>query len=296
MFDSVSRSNPPAVPDARVPTSVRGDSVLRACFARTQDRTQERIGDHARAHTHVARIHERGSLRLRFPRTSGQREAVIVNTGGGITGGDRLTIELQLEAGAALTATSQAAEKIYRTDSDPARITITARLDDGARLDWLPQETILFERAAVERTLDIEMAASARLTMLECLVLGRIAHGEVLHDARWRDRWRIRRDGRLVFAEDLRLSGDIAVTMERAALGDGARALATLLHIAPDAHARLDAVRVALADGDALCGASAWNGMLIVRFASADPRAVRDSAIRATMAITDRPLPRAWGC
>ena len=288
MFDSVSRSSLPSMPDARVPLSVRGDSVLRACFARTPD--------DARDHSHVVRLHERGNLRLRFPRTSGQRESVIVNTGGGITGGDRLSIELQLNSGAALTATSQAAEKIYRTDGEPARIAIAARLDDGARLDWLPQETILFDGAAVERTLDVDMAASARLTLLECLVLGRIAHGETLHDARWRDRWRIRRDGRLVFADAVRLDGDVAAMMARAALGDGARALATLIHVAPDAAARLDTVRDALAGNDVLCGASAWNGMLIVRFADADPRAVLDSAIRATMAITDRPMPRAWSC
>ena len=288
MFDSVSRSSTPMMPGARVPASVRGDSVVSACFARTRD--------HTRDHTHVMRIHERGSLRLRFPRTSGQREAVIVNTGGGITGGDRLSIELQIEAGAALTATSQAAEKIYRSDGDTACIAIAARIDDDVRLDWLPQATILFDGATVERTLDVEMAASARLTMLECLVLGRIAHGEVLHDVRWRDRWRIRRDGRLVFADDVRLDGDIAATMAHAALGNGARGLATLIHVAPDAPSRLDVVRDALNASNTDCGASAWNDMLIVRIAAADPRAVHDAAIRATMAITDRPMPRAWSC
>ena len=125
------------------------------------------------------------------------------------------------------------------------------------------------------------------MTMLECLVLGRIAHGEQLRQVEWRDSWRVRRGGTLVFADDVRLGGDVATLMQRQAIGSGASAVATLLHLAPDAEARLDATRQTLADAPFPCGASAWNGMLVARFAAPDPQALRAYAIRAAIAITD---------
>lgn len=282
MLDNALRSNPPQVFETTLPASVRGDSELRASFVDVRTQIYDR--------------YERGALRLRYPRADGRREAVIVNTGGGITGGDRLAIELHAGEGTTLTATSQAAEKIYRSDGPPAHLTTRLRLDANARLDWMPQETIVFERAAAERTIDVEMAASARLTMVEQLVLGRVAHGEMLHDLHWLDRWRIRRAGTLVFAENVRIIGDAAALMQRAAIGGGARALATIVHVAPDAHARLTAVRDALEPEFQCGGASAWNGMLVARLAAQDPRRLRDAVTRVAIALTEGAMPRSWNC
>jgi urease accessory protein len=284
MFDSVSRSDPAAGPSGGIPPAVRGDSEIVAAFAAADGRP------------HVATLFERGALRLRYPRADDRREAVVVNTGGGITGGDRLAIALEIAAGAEVCVTSQAAEKIYRSDGPPARIETRLRLVAGAALDWLPQETILYDGACAERSLRVEMSAGAQLTIVEQVMLGRAAHGEVLRSLHWRDRWRVSRDGRLLLAEDVRLEGDVAALMDRPALGAGARGLATILHVAGDAEARLPLVREALARSPALSGASAWNGMLVARIAAPAFGAVRDGAMAAVMAITGRPMPRAWGC
>lgn len=281
MFDSELQSE--TVNAASGHGTIRADSAVRAAFATVDDRT------------HVARVYECGSLRVRFPRGP-SCEAVLLNTGGGITGGDQLDVRLSLGPGAAVVATSQAAEKLYRSDGPPAKIAVRANLADGARLDWLPQESILFDRVNVERTLDIDMAATARLTMLEALMLGRTAHGESLGDARWRDRWRIRRGNALVLAENVRLDGAISDQMQRPALGAGARCVATLVHVAPDAEWRLDEVRNALQNATSCCGCSAWNGMLVARFAAVELHKLRGEMVAAVMILTRAPMPRAWSC
>ena len=288
MFDSVSRSDATANFDGVVSAAVRGDSEIAASFHGEDGRT------------HVGRLFERGALRMRFPRSSGRREAVIVNTGGGITGGDRLSVRLDLDGEADIAVTSQAAEKIYRSDGPAAELRVTARLEGNARLDWLPQETIVFDGAVANRSLTVELAATARLTLFEGLGLGRVAHGETLRNIGWRDRWRINRDGRLLLAEDIRLDGDVASLMQRPALGAGSRALGVMVHVAADAEARLAAVRAALeaaqTNAETISGASAWNGMLIVRIAAPDLRFVRASAAASVGAVTDGPMPRAWSC
>src|SRR5262249_29258761 len=158
------------------------------------------------------------------------------------------------------------------------------RLGEAARLDWVPQETILFDRAGVKRSLHIDMAASATLTMLEILVLGRVARGEEVRGGYWHDSWRIRRDGVLALAEEVRLGGAMADLMQRPAIGSGARTLATLVHVAPSAENRLAAVRERLQQARSSCAASAWNGMLVARFLASDPQAVRADAAAAAIA------------
>ena len=264
------------------PQPATGASTIRARFSAIEGATR------------IADLYEQGALRLRMPRPHGRTEAILLNTGGGIAGGDVLDIAIDLDAGARLVATTQAAEKIYRAHDRPATIATRLGLADGARLDWLPQETILFDRARLRRTLDVDMAASATLTALETVVFGRQARGETVVAGLFRDRWRIRRGGRLVLAEDIALDGPIAALLARPAIGGGARAIATLVHIAPDATDRLDAVRRALHDGGAEAGASAWNGLLVARFASPDAGSVRRAVAAAASALIPAALPRAW--
>ena len=287
MFDSASPCDPAPARQSSgpaIPGYVRGLSEVRAQFAMHGDTTS------------LARLYETGSLRLRMPRAHGRCAAVLLNTGGGIAGGDRLSTDIAAGPGAQVTVTSQAAEKIYRADCEPATIAVRLSLDAAARLDWLPQETILHDGAGMTRTLDVDMAPDATLTVLEIVVFGRLARGEQMTVGTLRDRWRIRRGGRLVVAEDVALSGAIADHLDRPAIGGGARAVATLLHVAPQAQARLDAVRAALSDAACLAGSSAWNGILIGRIAGADPAAVRAAAARAAIAATDAAQPRSWSC
>jgi urease accessory protein len=158
---------------------------------------------------------------------------------------------------------------------------------------WLPQETILFDRCALDRRLHVELAADAWFLGVESLVFGRAAMGESVALASLRDVIQVRRAGRLLLHDAIRLDGAVAATLQRAAIADGARAVATLVHVAPDTDAALDTVRDALPNG----GASAWDGMLVVRVLAADGASLRTAVVAALHVLrAGRPLPRVWNC
>jgi urease accessory protein len=261
------------------------------------NKVQAAVRAHFAAHgsrTSVARVYETGGLRLRHPRGAAC-EAVIVNTGGGFAGGDAAEIRIEATAGADATVTTQAAEKIYRADGRPTEIDVSLRLAPGSRLDWLTQEAILFDGACLHRRFDVAMAADAALLLVESLVFGRLAKGEAAICGSVRDSWRIRREERLIFAEELRLDGAIGSMLDRSAIGKGARATAILLHVAPGAAEKLDAVRAALEPMTGVdYGASAWNGMLVTRIASPSPAEVRAAIVAAMVPLRGRALPRVW--
>jgi urease accessory protein len=250
--------------------------------------------------TRVTDLAESGPLRLRLPRPEpGPMEAVLLNSAGGIACGDRFTVEARLGANADLVLTTTAAEKIYRSDGPVTRLDVALALEPEAALAWLPQETILFDGARLSRSFSAEMATDARLTLFEALVFGRAAKGEVMRSGLLADSWRLRRAGRLTYADTFRLDGTIADTLARRAVAGGARAMATLLHLAPDAEGRLDQARdlIATAGCEALsveAGASAWNGMLVMRLLGAEIGPLRLAAARILEGFRGRPLPRVW--
>ena len=164
-------------------------------------------------------------------------------------------------------------------------------------MEWLPQETILFDRCALDRWLDIELAPDAWFLGVEAIVFGRTAMGEQVGHANFRDTIRIRRDGRLLLHDAVRIQGEVAARLARPAIGGGACAMATLLHVAPDAEAALDGLRDALADAPGEWGASAWDGMLVARFLAADGASLRQAVVTGLQALRgERPLPRVWLC
>ena len=164
---------------------------------------------------------------------------------------------------------------------------------EGGAAEWLPQETILFDRCAVRRHLRVELAADAWFLGVESLVFGRAAMGEVVERASLRDVIEVRRGGRLLLHDAIRLEGEVAATLQRSAIADGARAVATIVHVAPDAEAALDSVRAA----SPKCNASAWDGMLIVRMLAADSASLRAAVIAVLAVLREgRPLPRVWLC
>jgi urease accessory protein len=260
----------------------RANACLRASFARAGTRTE------------AERTFETGGLRWRFPRPSGACEAAIVNTGGGVAGGDVLHVALWLKEAAEVEATTPAAEKIYRSDGAPARIETRLALESRARLAWLPQETLLFEGAWLERRLEVDIAAEARLLLVESIVFGRLAMGEGRIDARLRDSWRVRRGGRLVFADETRLER-AGATLDRRAVGGGARALSTIVAAAPGIEARLPDLRAALEAGmeGVEAGASAFDGLVVARLLSPSPSRLRTAAIASILALGGR-KPRLW--
>jgi urease accessory protein len=251
--------------------------------------------EHSAGATTAIEIEERGPLRLRFPRIVGGSalECVLVNTGGGIAGGDRLEIAVEAGEGAAVAVTSQAAEKIYRSDGAIARISLRLHAAPRARLAWLPQETILFDRARMERTIDAEIAADASLTICESVVFGRTAMDERVRAGVLRDRWRVRRAGRLVFADALTLDGAIAGILERRAIAAGAVATATLVHVAPDAESKIDVVRAALERDGIEAGASVFDGLLVARLIAQDAADLRAAILNSLAALGATP-PRAF--
>ena len=181
--------------------------------------------------TCLDRLFQEGCAKLRFPRPLGtdDPQAIIINTAGGLTGGDRFGTEVTLAAGAAACVTTQACERIYRSTGADAVVTNRLRLAAGAKLAWLPQETILFDGGHLSRSLDVDLADDAELVAVEAVLFGRQAMGETLHSGRLHDRWRIRRDGRLIFADDLRVEGDIAARLASQPAMAGCPAMATVL-------------------------------------------------------------------
>jgi urease accessory protein len=238
--------------------------------------------------TGPATLYQQGCAKIRLPRRREQHaEAILINTAGGLTGGDRLDWEVEALAGARGVVTTQACEKVYRSAGGAARVSTRLSVHPGASLAWIPQETILFNGSALHRTLEADVAADGRLLVLEAVVLGRQAMGETVTRASLRDRWRIRRDGRLLFADDLCLDGPVAEIAARAPLLAGARAFASLLLAAPDAETLLEPARATLG------AASTWDGKLFARVVAADGFALRQKLIPALRALAG-PLPRIW--
>ena len=248
--------------------------------------------------THLAVLRQAGAARVRFPKVAdgAAPEAVLLNTAGGLTGGDRMETALTLGDGAAAAATTAAAEKIYRSREGDTSIDVRLALGPAAGLAWLPQPTILFDGARLDRLTSVELAPDARLLAVECLVFGRQAMGETLHHGSCRDAWRIRRSGRLVFADTFRAGGDIATALGRPATLAGARAAAMLIYVATDAASRLEAVRGILQGQDCHAGASAWDGMLVVRAMAGDSRSLIRGIAPLVRELSGRPLPRVWQC
>ncbi|MEJ2434041.1 MAG: urease accessory protein UreD [Pseudolabrys sp.] len=245
------------------------------------------------ARTRRARVQEAGSLRVRFPNAAdGVLEAVIVNTGGGMTGGDRFAIEMTVGAGARLTAATAAAEKIYRSTGPDAEMDVRLDVHAGGRLAWLPQETILFDRARLSRRIEIDLADGASLTMAEAVVFGRAAMGEAMSQGFFADRWRLRRDGRLVFADGIRLDGAIADKLGQPAVAAGGIALATVL-VAPAEEQATAAVRALASEFLGEVGISAWNGIALARLVARDGAALRHDLI-AVLSALGASVPRLW--
>lgn len=240
-------------------------------------------------------LHQAGCAKVLIPRISGRMtEAVFLNTSGGVTGGDQLDYFAEVEANAQLCVTTQAAERVYKSNSGAAEISNTVTVAAGSYLEWLPQETILFESSNLKRQLTIEMAKDARLLAVETLVLGRRAMGETLHNASLSDQWRIRRDGRLVYADALRFAPPVSENLSTMATFNGNCAASTILYIAPDAEQRLAQVRNSLQFDAVETAASAWNGMLAIRLLAADAHPLRAALISFLSKFRGHELPRIW--
>ena len=244
--------------------------------------------------TRRARLHEQGSLRVRCPGApANELEAVIVNTAGGMAGGDRFDVELAVGCGAQLLATTAAAEKIYRTLGPETMVGVSLKVAGGAQLSWLPRETILFNRARLARTIEVDLASDAQLLLLEAMVFGRSGMGETVEEGRFLERRRIRRDGKLVHAEAVRLDGAIAKRLGRRAVANGGIAIASLF-VVPGDDSVVAAVRALASQFRGEVGASAWNGFAVVRLVAADGAVLHHDLLVLLRALRGPAVPRLW--
>ena len=241
--------------------------------------------------TRRRRVYEDGPLRVRFPNSSARElDAVIVNTAGGIAGGDRHHIEIAVGAGASLGVTTAAAEKVYRTLGPPSEIALRLEVGAGARLAWLPQETILFDRAVLHRSIDVDLAGDASLLVAEAVVFGRTSMGEAVSEGGFSDRWRVRRGEALLFAETVRLDGAIGQKLAEPAVAGGGIGVATVLAV-PGDETMVERVRAQNFGGEV--GASAWNGLAVARLCAKDGATLRRDLAAVVTAMGGR-LPRLW--
>jgi urease accessory protein len=249
----------------------------------------------------LADLEQRDPLKILFPDPLDEPQpvAVLVNTGGGIVGGDSLDIEVEIGAGAVALVTAQAAEKIYRSWGPPARVANALTVGAAARLEWLAQETILFDGARLDRRLNVDLATDAELLAGEILVFGRRARGETMRAGALRDRWSIRREGARVWDDALILDELDEAILDKPALFAGARASATLVCAVADPGKALEIARAAL-EGATRSGAGVVNGLLVARLLDPDPARLRRDyaklwcALRVGMWNLPGRLPRLW--
>ncbi|WP_299394440.1 urease accessory protein UreD [Pelagibius sp.] len=253
--------------------------------------------------TRPADLYQRDPLSLRLPRPARGDilEACLITTSGGIVGGDRLDIAVTAGQGARARVYPQAAEKVYRSTGADSRIDVALTAEAGCWLEWLPQETILFDGARLRRRTTLDLAAGSRVLAGEFLVFGRRASGEQLARGLIHDAWRVSRDGTLVWADALHMDGDLAAPLTSPACLGGATAFASMIYAADDAASHLPALRDLLPAeaAEAQHALTAVNGLVVGRFIG-EARAVRQSfggfwaAARAALAGLPPYLPRLW--
>jgi urease accessory protein len=219
--------------------------------------------------TRIMDVFQRFPIHVMFPRAGGAvEEAVLINTAGGIAGGDRLESGVTALANASIAVTTQAAEKVYRALNEPARIATRLKACEAAKLAWLPQETIVFNRARLSRETEIELCSGAELLALEWLVLGRAAHGEEMVGGHITDSWRVKKDGRLIWADGFRATDETFPHLHRKALLSNCKAIATLVYFGPHLDKRLAFLRDIAPSLACDCAATSVGGLIVVRFAA----------------------------
>lgn len=247
--------------------------------------------------TKLDRLYQHGSAKIRFPKTyGGFSEAVLINTAGGLTGGDQLDWSITLDAETNTVFTTQACEKAYKSSSDTAHVSTQITVGENATCHWLPQETILYEGSALNRTLDVHLSKTAKLIALESVMLGREAMGETLTHCTFKDQWRIYREGKLIFADNIKLEGDIKVLEQKSALMSGNKAFATLVYCGTQDDEQLtkiaDKLQSSLKNQD--MAVSIFEGKLVARFLARDTYELRRYLMPILKELSGNDLPRVW--
>ena len=251
--------------------------------------------------TRIAHLFQSDPCRALFPRgeIDDVDQTILLTTSGGLAGGDRIRMRARCAAGARQVITPQAAEKIYRAINAPTEIDVALEVESGGWLEWVPQETILFDRSRLRRQVKIEVASGGALLAGDILSFGRVAHGESYDEGALFDRWEVRQDGRLIWADRLRLD-DPRQALAHPAGFAGARAYGTILHLGGDATRLLTQVRAAMEASQGRMAASVIGGLLLVRLLADTTAELRTdyariwTCLRQAAAGLPPRMPRIW--
>ncbi len=244
--------------------------------------------------TRLNRLYQDGCAKIRIPKTyhGTALEAVMINTSGGITGGDKMSWEFEAGAHTHLMLTTQACEKIYKSSGGVAQTDVSLTAGSKSRLAWLPQESILFDTSSFARNIRADLAQDAEALFLEPVIFGRRSMGEVLNRAEFHDSWRIHQSGKLIHAEEFGIGPNVHELLQQNAVAQGMTAMATLLFVSVRAEGFLDAVRAAIGPNG---GVSCWNGKLLARVVAKDGFTLRKTLLPLVhMMNFEAELPKVW--
>ena len=252
--------------------------------------------------TRIDDLYQRDPCRALFPTPEPDDifQAVMLTTSGGLAGGDRIAATISGAPRTRALVTTQAAEKIYRARAENTVFSVDLAVGAGAWLEWLPQETILFDGARFRRETRIALAADARLLAAEIVVFGRAARGERLAAGHYLDRWRVVRDGRLVWHDAVGWTGDPAAALAHPAGFAGAGAMATVIYAGPNAPRLVDTARATLDTAGGRAGTTLVNGVLVARLLADGAQKLRSDlaqlwcTLRQNAANLPPVLPRTW--
>jgi urease accessory protein len=309
----VQRTNSGSGPTARAPPNMDHSetSVLPAGLENWSDKDLQRADGGCRIvlggsekGTRIMDLYQKSPTRVLFPSTPGDRvqEGVLLNTSGGVAGGDRLEANVTAKEGASIAITTQAAEKVYRALTESAYILTTLRVRDTAKLAWLPQETIIFNRARIFRETRVDVTSGTELLALEWLVLGRAAHGEKLVAGTVTDRWRVLKDGRLIWADSFRITDEVLPHLSCKALLADCASVATLIYFGAELVTRLELLRDLGPSVECHCAATLVGGLVVARFAartSYDLKTALRNVLQEFGSGLDKGpfrIPRMWSC
>lgn len=285
---------------AEIATFSSSTAAAPIALQRARGRARVTLGLTADGATRLVELFQEGALKTRVlhPTANGELDVVLINTAGGLTGGDQLSVDVTLTERARATLTTPGCERIYRSSGEHARVEQRLRVGRGARLDWLPQETILYDQGRLQRRLDVELDADAEVTLGEAILFGRTAMGEHVKRGHLSDRWTIRRAGRLMFADAIRMVDRFESSTACPTTLRSNCAMASIVHVGRDIEAKRDALRALFSRVEgAIAGTSAIHEVLVSRVVAPDGRLLRQCVIPALSVLRDgRPLPRNWLC
>jgi urease accessory protein len=248
--------------------------------------------------TRLTDLYQRDPCRILFPDSEpgDPPQAILLTTSGGVTDGDALRIAVEVGPGATAIAATQAAEKIYRAArvAEHCAIDVSVTVGAGASLDWLPQETIVFEGSRLKRRSVAHVAAGGSLLATEMVVLGRAASGERFTGGLVLDAWSVRRrdegGDKLLWTDTLRVEGE---TPTGAGFG-AANALSTVIGVWDEPLPFFEKARALLENAEPVrAGVTLVNGVMVARLLG-EATEVRAATIRFLTGFRGQRLPRVW--